>query len=76
VKGVTFGLADFMGSDSPVFDILREQQQQSLDVEQKVNKHLYYCVIYLAPGDYHGYHSPVEWNIKERIHFPGLFSRC
>jgi len=22
-------------------------------------------------GDYHGYHSPVDWTINERVHFPG-----
>jgi len=28
-------------------------------------------VIYLAPGDYHGYHSPASWTVTERRHFPG-----
>jgi phosphatidylserine decarboxylase len=32
-------------------------------------------IIYLAPGDYHGVHSPVDWKIEEMRHFPGpLFS--
>lgn len=36
---------------------------------------LYFAVIYLAPGDYHHYHSPVNWVCKLRRHFPGeLFS--
>lgn len=36
---------------------------------------LYFAVIYLAPGDYHHYHSPVDWVCKLRRHFPGdLFS--
>lgn len=37
------------------------------------NKNLFYCVLYLAPGDYHRVHSPTEWQIEARIHFPGIF---
>jgi phosphatidylserine decarboxylase len=36
---------------------------------------LYHCVIYLAPGDYHRFHSPTDWEVFYRRHFPGeLFS--
>lgn len=36
---------------------------------------LFFAVIYLAPGDYHHFHSPVDWVCKVRRHFPGdLFS--
>ncbi|KAL6847678.1 hypothetical protein ACP4OV_022466 [Aristida adscensionis] len=34
-------------------------------------KGIFYCVIYLNPGDYHRVHSPVDWNILKRRHFPG-----
>lgn len=32
---------------------------------------LFYCVIYLGPGDYHRVHSPVDWNVLLRRHFSG-----
>ncbi|KAK7309060.1 hypothetical protein RJT34_05495 [Clitoria ternatea] len=32
---------------------------------------LFYCVVYLSPGDYHRIHSPADWNILLRRHFSG-----
>ncbi|GAB2300844.1 phosphatidylserine decarboxylase 1 [Dionaea muscipula] len=34
-------------------------------------KGLFYCVLYLRPGDYHRIHSPVDWNVMVRRHFSG-----
>lgn len=32
---------------------------------------MYQCIIYLAPGDYHRFHSPTNWQPEIRRHFTG-----
>ncbi|CAH3151336.1 unnamed protein product [Pocillopora meandrina] len=62
VKGITYSMKTFLGPNQP-------------SASTYTRTRLYHCVIYLGPGDYHSFHSPSEWNVKQRRHFPGdLFS--
>ena len=67
VKGLNYSIQAFLGlknnSDDDNYD---KQLLQNPDKNQ-----LYHCVIYLAPGDYHGFHSPTSWQVEYRKHFPG-----
>ncbi|KAL6096393.1 pisd [Pungitius sinensis] len=68
VKGVTYSLENFLGpqkgreNDSSSF---RDRLLSSPDND------LFHVVVYLAPGDYHCFHSPTNWKVERRRHFPG-----
>jgi phosphatidylserine decarboxylase len=58
VKGVNYSMSNFLGLDPRVHQ------------RDKTSK-LYYCVLYLAPGDYHRIHSSTDCSFRSRVHFPG-----
>jgi phosphatidylserine decarboxylase len=62
VKGIKYELGEFLG--------MAYQSIMALQPPSKPLK-LYHAVIYLAPGDYHGIHAPVDVTFKTRRHFPG-----
>lgn len=44
-----------------------------IDLPKKGNK-MFFAVVYLAPGDYHRFHSPTSWVVERRRHFAGSSS--
>ncbi|XP_065423958.1 phosphatidylserine decarboxylase proenzyme, mitochondrial isoform X2 [Chrysemys picta bellii] len=75
VKGVTYSLESFLGPCTSTEDMQFSQTSSCSSLQNqlvtKEGNELYHCVIYLAPGDYHCFHSPTDWRVSHRRHFPG-----
>ncbi|OMH84048.1 Phosphatidylserine decarboxylase proenzyme 2, mitochondrial [Zancudomyces culisetae] len=41
------------------------------DIKLLPGNKLFFCVVYLAPGNYHRFHSPTDWTVQSRRHFVG-----
>lgn len=61
VKGVTYKLSKFLCPSNALSD------------DDRTETDLFHVVIYLAPGDYHHFHSPADWTVTKRRHFPGTY---
>ncbi len=59
VKGIKYPVEQLL-------DMITEDE-----LKEFKTKNMYYCVFYLAPGDYHRYHSPAEMLVNKRKHIPG-----
>ncbi|KAI3362530.1 hypothetical protein L3Q82_012831 [Scortum barcoo] len=68
VKGVTYSLENFLGPQ-------KSKSNDSLSFRDLLlsspDNDLFHVVVYLAPGDYHCFHSPTDWRVELRRHFPG-----
>uniref|UniRef100_A0A8C6XL08 Phosphatidylserine decarboxylase proenzyme, mitochondrial n=1 Tax=Naja naja TaxID=35670 RepID=A0A8C6XL08_NAJNA len=75
VKGITYSLQSFLGPhanhDNCQNDPTSCCESFQKQLVTKDSNELFHCVIYLAPGDYHCFHSPTDWKVSHRRHFPG-----
>ncbi|XP_041348176.1 phosphatidylserine decarboxylase proenzyme, mitochondrial-like isoform X4 [Gigantopelta aegis] len=75
VKGMTYSLQGFfgpsIGSTNMSTDGIETEDDYYNRLGIQPGNRLFHCVIYLAPGDYHRFHSPAHWTIQHRRHFPG-----
>ena len=73
VKGVTYDLRHFVGDKSNLNsnDDSKAKSDYITSLLKNPNNQLYQLSVYLAPGDYHRFHSPAEWKINLRRHFQG-----
>jgi len=73
VKGVHYSLPYFLGLRGAKNQLLHGAMHDTSDLlmNKDGSTTLYQAVVYLSPGDYHRFHSPVEWTIHTRRHFPG-----
>ncbi|XP_050965173.1 phosphatidylserine decarboxylase proenzyme, mitochondrial isoform X2 [Labeo rohita] len=76
VKGVTYSLETFLGPRNWTENLPANRNEADPGTYQdalvtKEGNELFHCVVYLAPGDYHCFHSPTDWRVAHRRHFPG-----
>ncbi|CAO1405166.1 unnamed protein product [Diamesa tonsa] len=68
VKGITYSLESFLG---PKWNTDELTTYIDSVKQKKDDTDLFHCIIYLAPGDYHRFHSPTQWKPEIRRHFHG-----
>ena len=78
IKGISYKLHKFLGpsdlfavggAPGEVCDTIGEVSTADSGSKQHS---LYHVVVYLAPGDYHHFHSPAQFSVKLMRHFPGI----
>lgn len=57
--------------ETGVRPLLHRQHSQSAVKKVREGHELFFAVVYLAPGDYHRFHSPTAWVVEKRRHFAG-----
>jgi phosphatidylserine decarboxylase len=66
IKGMSYELKEFLGFTPPLSGPLLPPNSTS-----PTGSKMYFAVLYLAPGDYHRFHSSSNWCITSRHHFAG-----
>lgn len=78
VKGHSYSLRSLLGDKSHDFTSSYTniaaadgaEHNKSSPAKRQGND-LFYCVLYLGPGDYHRVHSPADWQVLFRRHLSG-----
>lgn len=76
VKGVTYRVERFLGAEVKTIaddpnGVVEDTAHDRVGPSTGSGTSLYHVILYLAPGDYHHFHSPVDWHVVIRRHFPG-----
>uniref|UniRef100_A0A672Y8A2 Phosphatidylserine decarboxylase n=1 Tax=Sphaeramia orbicularis TaxID=375764 RepID=A0A672Y8A2_9TELE len=74
VKGITYSLENFLGPQTSLWACLLFQTPPPPPFRTASCGVLTLSCStwsYLAPGDYHCFHSPTDWRVELRRHFPG-----
>ncbi|KAI8865527.1 phosphatidylserine decarboxylase [Ramicandelaber brevisporus] len=77
LNGIPYTLGALFGEEgsAPVDDATGEIPAATMPhphpVKLSPGNKLFFCVVYLAPGDYHRFHSPANWIVETRRHFAG-----
>lgn len=46
-------------------------ERQKNEIDDIPRKSMFFCTIYIAPHNYHRFHSPADWNVHLLRHFSG-----
>ena len=67
VKNVTYNMGELL-TGIPNYTFSEEMLQ---NMKRNKDNKLYHCILYLAPGDYHRFHSPTKYLVKQRNYIFG-----
>ncbi|CAG8539480.1 8807_t:CDS:10 [Paraglomus brasilianum] len=78
LNGITYSLEDLIGEDkNSAKEHIADKKNElvtaltAVTAKSSETNSLFFCVFYLAPGDYHRFHSPANWVVEKRRHFAG-----